>query len=935
MKKCDGDSQAFLRRQLMIINRYNFKFLISSLFYISFFLSFSYQLASAQDNQTDKSVVFENSLEEVLGQIERNYSVRIFYKSEDLPNESVKIVLSDSSIVDGINEGLKQFDLKIIEYNNQIFVIGKKNLMEEVATSDFYEKIAIAGKVLTGMSQADNKELIVVGDKNNISLSGRGLINGLIVDQNTGEPIIGCLVSFAEVDDKAISDIEGRFQIRLPIGAYDLYLKSVGYADVVKKVILKGDGDFFANMSDQLTTLDEIVVYGDQEGNMVRRREVLSQLQMKELPAFLGEPDIIKSILVLPGISSVGDGAAGFNVRGGNSDENLVLMNDIMLFNTSHALGFFGAINSDAISKVSLYKGDMPADFGGRLSSVLDIQLKEANNEKFSIKGGLGPFTGNLTMEIPLIKGKSSILVGGRSSYSDWLLNRVNVPDVKKSSLFFYDLNLHYAHQINEKFKLTSTVYLSQDNFGFSDKFGFEYGTQSFAVKLYNLLNRRITSDFSISYSDFKSQKFDYQGSLASIFDSGIEYYKLKERVVFELTNNFILDLGGSFINYESKPGLIRPGNEFSVISSNELKNKSAIELAGFASTVFSINSQVNLSAGIRISNYNLLGPERQFIYNDQSRPSVATMEDTVFFDTGENIISFSNLEPRFSFEWKIGSDIVLSSGYSRAAQYLFQISNTANAAPVDVWVLSNRYLLPPKTHNFSIDITRNKFLNFGIISLGYFYRTSSNLKDYIDFADLIVNEHLETEIINVQGRAYGMEFNLKRNFGNLTGDASYTFSRSQRKTDDALFKNSINVNNWYFSNYDKTHSMTLLSKYKFNNRHSISMNFNYSTGRPATAPIGFFDVEDGTRVPIYSERNQLRIPNYHRLDITYSVAQDYWERKKWKSSWTFGIYNIYGRRNAFSVFFTQSTGSQLQANKFSVLGSAFPAITYNISFSK
>ena len=733
------------------------------------------------------------------------------------------------------------------------------------------------------------------------------------------------------------TDNSGAFKLELPIGVYQLRLKSIGYLDKRQKIIVRNDGAFSTALSKDFVLLDEIVISAAQaaktQSRSVTGLTTITPARLKELPAFLGEPDLIRSIVFLPGVSKVGEGALGFNVRGGNTDENLISFNGIDLFNANHALGFFGSINSNIIQSADLYKGVVPARYGGRLSSVLDVNLKSADNEQFKMSGGIGPLNGKLTLEIPLVKEKSSLLLAGRSSYSDWLLQRVEVPEVQNSSLFFYDVNVSYQHYISDKFSVNASFYLSRDEFESADLFGFDYGTNSISLKLDHQISQRLASTLTLSYTDYFSARIEERANQASRFETELSYFRINEDLQFELSEPLTLTFGGSFISYDSQPGLINPTDQISVVKPASLEQKNAWEAAGYLGVEYQINNNWNVSAGLRGSFYNLLGPGNQFVYQDANNPSINSIIDTLSFNSGERIATYSTWEPRLSLNYHINDYQTVKVGYSRMAQYLFQISNTTTVTPVDVWRLSDAHLAPPRAHNYSITWTRDTNARQWKFSIGGFYRSMSDLKDYRDFANLVVNPNLETEILQVQGRAFGVEIGLDKTFGKLTGNLAYTWSRTERRSNLEDPQSNINGGDWYPANFDKPHDLSIAANYKFNQRHSFSFSFTYYTGRPVTAPVGFFDVDPTTRVPIYSSRNELRIPDYHRLDISYSLAQGHRKTKRWKSSWTFGIYNLYGRRNPYSIFFTQTPRSPVRANRYSVIGSAIPTVTYNFNF--
>lgn len=661
----------------------------------------------------------------------------------------------------------------------------------------------------------------------------------------------------------------------------------------------------------------------------------LTRMQIEALPVFMGEPDLMKSILFIPGVSTLGEGAVGINVRGGNTDENLILLGGNALFNANHAFGFFGSVNTGLIQEVKLYKGAMPSYYGGRLSSVIDIKMKEASTEVFKLEGSIGPLSGKLLAEVPLKKGVNALHIGGRSLYSDWLLGRVNIPEVKNSAMFFYDLNINYVHHLTPKSTLRAEFYTSSDDFQFSEEFGFAYASKAANVQLSNPLGKKLNSDLSLAYNAYQSTKRNLAPNLNSGFDTDISYYKLKEQARYQASEFWTWDMGGEIIYYRSNPGkqyaLEGASNEVPFNRAQE----QALEAAAFINGEAKLGDRLSLMAGLRFSHYKFLGPGQRYVYEDETNPTRQGLIDSVSYGSRIGIANYSTPEPRLSINYLLSPSQSLKGAYGKSAQYIFQLSSFDSAIPTDAWTLSNYFLRPQRADNLSLEYAKNWQEGRWVSSIGTYYRWIKDLKDYVDFAELMSPNPLETEIVHADARAYGLEFNVKKTTGDFQMNISYTLARTEWKTQSALSSRSINENNWYPANYDKPHDLRIFLNYRFNQRKSLAITFNYASGRPTTAPIGYFDIDGQSRTPIYSARNQLRIPEYHRLDIAYTIGKSKKRQQNWKGSWTFGIYNVYGRRNAYSVFFTQARFASSQANRLSVLGSAFPAISYNFTWSK
>lgn len=880
------------------------------------------------------SASFSNkTVQNIFLEFESQYPLRFFFKETELPKKTLSISFDNTPIIEAINELLKDSGLKAFLFKDYAVVIGPKALISENFTPRFYDAIKTNQALLDERLETGK---IMVGIDNILSPTGIAKIRGEIKDEDSEELVSTCLVDFFELNQKVLSSNQGTFEITVPIGIYKVKITHPLYADLYTEITVKNDGDFTLALSKRIYELETVSILS-QENELAESFAGLSRLnvaQIEAIPVFMGDPDPVKGILYLPGVTSAGDGATGFNVRGGNTDENQILLGGNMLFNANHAFGFFGGLNTDAIREVNLFRGDMPAEYGGRLSSVMDIQLKRASTEHFSLKGGIGPINGKLTAEIPLKPQKNSLLLSGRSLYSDWILNRIEVPEIRNSSLFFYDINAHYLHHFNTKNILTGEIYSSQDDFQYTNQFGFDYRSNAVSLHLSSLLGNRVTSSLALSYSSYKSIQKDLN-TIHSGFDTGIQYFSFKEKVTFQQSLNVKWNGGLSIIYYQSQSGKIFSLRESSPVNTTTLPNQQAIETAGFLDLALLINQKWKINAGIRTSWFSFLGPGQYYLYQNNQNPLVEEIVDSLLFDKGSNIASYFTPEPRLSLNYQWSSTQSLKLGYSRTAQYIFQLSNFDIPIPTNPWILSNYFLKPQRAHNLSIEFIKNWQQVHWTTSFGSYYRWMTALKDYRDFADLMINRHFETEVFHVNGRAYGLELNLRKNKGILQTNISYTLARVERKTNGLSPERSINDNQWYPTNYDKTHELNIFLNYYLNFRHSIAITFNYATGRPTTAQIGYFDIDGISRIPIYANRNELRIPDYHRLDIAYTIGQSTKRSKQWKSSWTFGLYNVYGRRNAYAVFFNQNFSMPAKANKLSILGSAFPTITYNFNFGK
>ncbi|MEM9887195.1 MAG: TonB-dependent receptor [Bacteroidota bacterium] len=859
----------------------------------------------------------------ILEELDRQLPIKFYYKEAELPNRSLTLSFQDAPLTTVLDALFKETLLGYTSYRDYAIIIAPDRILQEVYSSDYYQGLE---KSLTGSTEVAKVRPINVGSIDQLSPNGISKVSGIVRDAETREPIIGATLNWTDLEQGTVTDIDGTFASELPVGEHELVIQYIGYDSEVKVINVYSDGDFKVDLSKAAVQLSEVTVSARRADANVENAQVglttLDMKSLKKLPAFLGEADVVKSLLLQPGVSSIGEGAVGFNVRGGDVDQNLVLMDEGFLLNSSHALGFFSTFNADLVGGVDLYKGNIPAEYGGRLASVMDVRMKDGDFNKFGIKAGIGPVTSRLSVEGPIAKEKASFIVGVRSSYSDWILNLIDVLEVQRSSAFFYDANARLTFRLNDKNTIVLSGYASEDEFTYNEEFGFEYSTLLGQFTYRNIFSDNALSNFTIVGSEYKSARFDLQGVDAAQLDNDVFYLKAKEQLTFTPSNNLQIDAGIASIYYQVDPGTQSPVNDSSLVVNRSLEREKGLESSIFASTNWDISPRLTLSGGLRFALYQFLGPKTVFEYEDETRPSLVGTTGSSLL---ENVIeTYSSFEPRLSLRYKLNTNTSLKGGYSRTSQFINQIFNGDAPIPTSQWQLSTQYIEPQRSHNFSIGYFQNFNDNLYEASVETFGRYVDQLFDYRDFAQLVMNEQLETELLDGTGRSYGVEVSLKKNSGVVNGFISYAYSRSERLVE------GINRGNWYPSNFDKPHDLSIVFNYQPNRRNTLTVNFIYGTGRPTTPPVGNTRLANGLVLPLYSLRNELRIPDYHRMDIAYTLGQGYKKNQKFRTSWTISIYNVYARRNAFSVFYTQAAFQLVQANKLAILGTAFPSLTFN-----
>lgn len=864
------------------------------------------------------------SLEVILEDISKNYPLSLYYNPHILPDKIFNESFNEVPLAECLERLLTGTELGYRDYRSYIVFIANKNLLEQQYATGYYEAWE---QRLRGNEVVDDRT-IRIGNINELRPSGIVRLQGRIVADENKEAIVGARVLIMDQEQGTLTSEDGKFELEMPAGKHKLQVNFLGYEELIESIEIYSDGDLELALIEEAITLDEVSIEAEAPDANVSSVQLgitkINVQEMKKLPAFLGEVDVFQTLLLQAGVTTTGEGASGFHVRGGNADQNLIMLDDAFIFNASHALGFFSTFNSDLVGDATLYKGNIPAQYGGRLASVLKVDMKEGNPTGWDFKGGIGPVSSRLSLEGPIVKDKSSFIVGLRASYSDWILQLMPIPELKQSSAFFYDFNARYTHRFNPKDQLTLSFYSTQDDFEYSEEFGFSYGTQAAQLNFSHLFNDLVSLNTSAVYSRYQSQQSDLIPERASQLDNAISYGKLKTQLSYNPTPDLSVNGGLETILYGLDPGALNPVGSLSFIIPKSITQEQGLESAAFLQAEWSLSPAFSVSGGLRLSAYQYLGKKDVFIYGNDGQIALDNIVDTMSYSAGEVIKGYVLPEPRVAMRWYMNSETSIKLGYSRTTQYLNQIANTTTPTPTSIWQLSTPYIKPQRSHNYSVGIFRNFQDNIWESSIEAYYRDVDQWFDYKDFAQLIANEHLETEILPGKGRAYGLELSIKKNKGTFNGWLSYTYSRTEKQVE------GINGGAWYPANFDRPHDLSLVANIQFNQRHNLVVNFNYRTGRPLTVPVASYISPSGLSIPDYSLRNQWRIPDYHRLDMAYTIGRGYKKDRKFNISWTVSVYNVYGRRNAYSIYFVQKARQFPETRRLSILGNAFPALTFN-----
>ncbi len=766
-------------------------------------------------------------------------------------------------------------------------------------------------------------------------------ISGTITDKSDGEILFGASVFLKGTTIGVVTNEYGFYSLTAPEGDYTLSISYIGYTEINKEVILDANQKMDFEITGFSTQLEEVTVIADEPERALLRKPEMSVAKMnittvKQMPVVMGEVDVLKSLQMLPGVTNNGEGTGGFHVRGGAGDQNLVLLDEAIIYNTSHMFGFFSVFNADAIKDVKLYKGGIPARFGGRVSSVLDVRQKDGNSKRFAATGGIGIISSRLALEGPLFKEKGSFLVAGRRSYADLLLKAAG----EDNSVSFYDLNLKGNYNLNNANRLFLSGYFGRDAFKLGGNFSSSYGNSTGNLRWNHIFNDKLFSNLSAIIS-----KYDYDLSItAAEFDwvSSINNYNLKYDLKYYLSDKFKLDFGTSGIYYDFDPGQIKPTTETSAINPLSLDRKKAIEGGVYVNAEHKLTDKLTAQYGLRYSRFSRLGGQAMVDY-DNNQPVVYNSVLGIYergteigetdYKKDEAIKSFGNFEPRVSLAYELNEVSSVKAGFSRAAQYIHLLSNTSSATPLDVWTPSGKYIKPQLSNQYALGYFRNFKDKVYSMEVEAYYKNTDNRIDYIDGSDLIGQNTIETEILNGESRAYGLEFLLRKNEGKFTGWIAYTLSKSEQRTPGGLAGGlGIADGEWYNTPYDRTHDISVSGAYKFNDKWSFGTNLVFQTGRPVTYPNGQYEYE-GLSIASYAPRNSDRLPAYHRLDLSINYKPNKKPESRLKGEWVLGIYNAYNRRNAASISFGQNveTGAN-EATRTAIFG-IVPSITYNFKF--
>ncbi|MEO8516098.1 MAG: TonB-dependent receptor [Flavobacterium sp.] len=778
-------------------------------------------------------------------------------------------------------------------------------------------------------------ELALIGKESTNTVSKLYTLSGYVKSSKKAELLSDVSIRVKNSTNSAVTNAEGYYTIQLPTGMNVIEIQTVNHTKSIKKIMVYSDGRLDITLQEKINQLNEVIVKGRKKQNLRAAVTGVTTIEaegIKNIPLVLGERDVLKVALTIPGIKTAGEGSSGFNVRGGKEDQNLILLDNATIYNPTHFLGFFSSLNPYTISKLDIYKGGIPPEFGGRLSSVFDITSKKGNFEHLAGEGGVGPVTSNITVSTPIVKKKATILFGGRTTYSGWILHSLKNDQLKNSEASFYDGIVKYNHNINTNNTVEATLYYSKDAYSISSDSLYKYSNRLLSLKWNHNFNEKNKGELNFTNSEYKFN-IDYHSNSLNAFDFG---FKINETQAFLKFNYFFnnkhkFTYGISSKLYNINPGEFNPKFKESLLIPINIAKEKGLESAAFLSDSYKISKKLLFDVGVRYSVFLALGESTQKIYQEGVPLNSATVIGEKQFGNNEIMKTYTGFEPRLALRYMITDDFSVKMGYDKTYQYIHLLSSNTTQSPTDTWKLSNMNVKPQSGQQLSLGLFKNIDFQDLELSVEGYYKKSNNILDYKVGANLLLNENLETELLQGKGKSYGIEFLVKKEDGRLNGWIGYTYSRSFIKLDSQFNEEKVNNGEYFAANFDKPHDFSAVLNYKFTKRYSFSANFIYQTGRPITYPVGKY-VYGNAEYTLYSDRNKFRIPDYYRLDLGVNIEGNHKLKKLAHSFWNISVYNVLGRNNPYSIYFVTDRG-QVKAYKTSIFGIPVPTITYNFKF--
>lgn len=907
-----------------------------------FLIATSFQLYSQEAQKF--SFNFNNTpLEQVFNDIENRSGYTVYFLNDWVKDQVITGTYNNVTIDELFNQILRNTSLNfVIVDKNVVLTLG--NLVMTELPNNYFLNEDLPSQTETQdpifytestTRATESLETVIISRQDATTTGTSFTLSGKATNSKTGEPIENLTIQVQGTNRFAITDFNGNYSIELSRGTNIITAQAMGMNTINKRVVIYNNGTLNLVLDESLESLDEVVIRASAQANVRQTLAGVTRIEVQEIrniPLVLGERDILKVATTLPGISSAGEGAIGYNIRGGKADQNLFLLDGATIYNPTHFFGIFSAINPFTTGDAQVFKGSIPAKYGGRLASVFEISTKDASVDKFQGEVSIGPVTGNVTLEIPIVQDKAGLIIGGRDSYSNWILKTLDDPVLNNSKASFYDIIAKYNHKINDKNDLSITGYYSSDLFNITIDSLYSYNNILASLNWNKQISENTRSNLTLAHSRYQfGIEFDGTSSNNFDFDFDLQETELSYGINTRLNGKHRLEFGLSSKLYNINPGKIKPIGQESTVLPFSVNNERGLESAIHLSDEWTISEKFSINAGVRFSVYNFLGATTQRVYLPDAPLSDATVIETIEYSNNEFVETYAGPEIRASARYLFNPSFSVRAAYNSTLQYIHTLSNNTTASPIDTWKLSDTHIKPQRSEQYSLGFFKNLNGTAYELSLEGYYKNLDNTLDYKVGGQLLLNEFVETEVLQGDGKAYGIEFLIKKNEGRLNGWLGYTYARTFYRLDSEFSEERVNGGKFFPANFDKPHDISLVLNYKLTRRFSFSGNLVYQTGRPVTYPVGAFQ-EGGNNFVLYSDRNQFRIPDYFRLDIGINIEGNHRIQKFAHSFWNISVYNVLGRNNPYSVFFVTENG-QIKAYQSSIFAVPVPTITYNFRF--
>lgn len=879
-------------------------------------------------------------------EVERQSRIRFYYREEWVSEVRIDATGENISLKHILDSALLQAGIQYyMDAHGQVFITGRSPISsilpdytgrDQASTipdgPDEQDEYFSAEQRYIEGRKAGLLETIQVGAEDESNGSTDAVVYGKMTAEETGEPLIGATVYFQELRKGAVTDADGNFSIVVKPGKYTVDFNCMGMETRHHYLEVFSGGYIPVAMKSSLIPLTEVVIHADRYDNVRGNQMGFERLDfriLKEVPVVMGEKDILKVVRMLPGVQSVGEGSSGFNVRGSPADQNMIYMNKVPVYNSSHLFGFFTSFSPDIVKDFTLYKSNLPAGYGGRIASFFDVSTRQGNMKEYTARGGISPVTGHVAVEGPILKDRAAFILSARSTYSDWVLRRLEDPDLRDSKAGFYDIAYGLTWDSGEKTRIKGFGYISRDRFTLGADNSYKYSNAGASLSIRHRFNPRITGDMAFVFGEYDFETIDLSiPSESYIHGYRIGHYEIRGDFTWLSLGKHRLEYGGNAILYDLNRGEVEPYGSLSLRSPIELGRENGIETALYVADNITLLPRLNLYAGVRYALYLSMGQEQVMIYEPGQPRRAGNVIDTLFFSRAHAGKVYSSLEPRLALNYLIGANNSVKLSYNRVRQFLFMLSNTIAISPTDQWKLCDYHINPPYADQVSLGYYHDIPAGDLSTSIEVYHKWISNAVDYRDGANFISSPHIETEVFQGNQKAYGFEAMIRKNTGKLNGWLAYSYARSFMHFPSAIPGESINGGNRYPSNYDRPHNLNLSTNYKMNRRLSFSANLVYVTGRPVTYPVSIYYVERLQYID-YSARNAYRIPDYFRMDLSINLEGNLKARKFLHSYWMLSFYNITGRQNVYSVFFKNDDGV-INGYRLSVFGQPMVTLSWN-----